>query len=210
MLVSKLYKLFDVKLKKERSVLNECHGFGDGIWDIIGYYNPLKYEITICDSRIEEHVRKLAKSIEYDEVNTNLVLRELVRLHEHAHSLLHTGKLSPLRRFKNGYRNLPPTVNEPVTEFIAWSTVQKFGTKFFERVFEEVDKSTPDYYKRWKQIKQVIDNKSRKKMHNEYVYYIPGLIYLARKGVWKDFNSFLGEMSQEWKTILAIVIAELI
>ena len=206
MLVYKLYKFFNLpKLKKELGVLEECRGFGDGIWDILGYYDPVKYEIVICDSLVEKHANALAKNKGFDEKTTKLVLRELVRLHEHGHSLLHTGKIGPLLRFKNGYKSVPPTINESVTEFIVWSTVKKFGTKLFEAVFDEVDKTTPPYYRYWKRIKQVID---RKKGRGAYLCYCPGIIYIVRKGTWKDFDSFLGEIEQEWETVVTIAVSE--
>jgi hypothetical protein len=210
MLVYELYRLYNLReLKKEKSVLKECRGFGDGIWDLLGYYDPSTYEVVICDSEIEDYANKLAGSfLEYDEVTTKLVLRELVRLHEHGHSLLHTGKLGPLRRFKKGYRNLLPVINEPVTEFIVWSTLKHFGTKFFEKVFEEVDKTTPSYYQRWRDIKQIIDNRNGSNLR--YVYCIPSLIYVVRKETWKDFDGFLEEINREWETIFAIGLFEIL
>jgi len=212
MLTYKLYKFFRIdKLKKERSVLTDCRGPGEGIWDILGYYDPLKYEITICDSRIEEFAKSLAISINSDETTTTLVLRELVRLHEHAHSLLHTGKISSVRRFRKGYRNLPREINEPVTEFIAWSTIKKFGTKFIEKVFEEIDKKSPKYYRNWRKIKQKIDSKSkideRFSGSIQYISFIPSLISIVRRGICDDFNSFLRKIDENWNTILTGTLA---
>jgi hypothetical protein len=192
-------------MKKEKSALNGCRPYGDGIWDLLGYYDPKKYEITICERHIEEHIRNLAKSIEYDELYTKFVLRELVRSHEHAHSLLHTG-MKYLGRFKKGYRSLLPVVNEPITEFITWSIVQRFATKFFEKVFEDVDQSTPPYYREWKRIRQLIDSKNEDVPRSKYVYYVPGLIYVVRKGIWRDFDSFLKDLDHEWEAVKALFL----
>jgi hypothetical protein len=206
MLAEKLYQFYDIpKLKKERSILKNCRGLGDGIWDILGFYVPSTSEIVICDSEIENYAKKLAQSSpEYDNDFTKYALRELVRLHEHGHALLHTGNIGPLRRFKKGYKSLPSVVNEPITEFIAWSTLKSFGTKFFEKIFEKVDENTPDYYQKWKDIKQMIDCQVK---NIDYIDYIPGLVYVARKELWKDFESFCKGLEQEWNVIKTITIA---
>jgi len=205
MLVPRLYEIFEVqKVKKERGFLNGCHG-GDGIWDTLGYYDPSAYEITICDSRIEKFVRDsiIIQTIEFDEIYTKVVLRELVRLHEHTHALLHTSSFPGSKRYKmghwkTGYRNLHPDVNEPLTEFIAWSVVQRFGTKFFERVFEVVDEKSPFYYREWKKIKDILD---KVRQNHSYVFFIPGLVYIARDRALADFQNFLQELKNNLQTI---------
>jgi len=206
MLVPKLYEIFGVrKVKKEKGFLNECPGGGDGIWDILGYYDPSAYEITVCESRIEKFVRNsiLTQTIEFDEIYTKVVLRELVRLHEHTHALLHTSSFPRLKRYKMGnwkigYRNLHPSVNEPLTEFLAWSVVQRFGTKFCERVFEIVDEKSPSYYREWKKIKDIID---KVRQNHSYVFFILGLVYTARDMDLCNFQNFLQELKNNLQTV---------
>lgn len=140
---------------------------------------------------------------------TKVVLRELVRLHEHTHALLHTSSFPPLIKYemdywKIGYRNLHPTINEPLTEFIAWSIVEKFGTKFFERVFEIVDEKSPSYYREWKKIKNIIDGV---RQNQSYVFFIPGLVCIARDmdlANLTNFQNFLQELKNNLETICGL------
>ncbi len=97
MLVSKLYEIFSGNTPKpERSVLKHCSKGDEGIWDILGYYDPKSHAIFICEPKVENHSWEIARSLGLTTFYTRLVLRELVRLHEHAHSLTHTGKFDEL------------------------------------------------------------------------------------------------------------------
>ena len=152
-MVYKLYKLYGYTPKPEFSACRDC-GKGEGIWDVLGHYDSVRQIVTICDAKLEEYARgKLSSKIEgVDGELLHLVLRELVRLHEHSHALLHTGDFRGCARLENGlgldewYVKLPPKLNEPLVEFIAYSVVQSAGKALFTKVFEEVDKDSPEYY----------------------------------------------------------------
>jgi hypothetical protein len=206
MLVSQLYEFFNKDVPKpERAVLKDCVK-GDGIWDVLGYYDhKSKVKITICEPEVEKFSNRLAVQLNGDKNQIRLIVRELVRLHEHGHAMLHTGStFSIKRRFKMGYRNLPLEINEPLTEFIAWSVIKDCSVASFESFFYEIDKNSPSYYKQWNQIKQLIDGK-RKNIIN-YLYLVPGLIHIARNGVWNNFKHFLKGVSDHYKLIEALAI----
>ena len=206
MLVSRLYNLFRKNIPKhEKVALSGCPK-GDGIWDVLGYYDFKSYSIIICEPEVEKYGEQMATQLKLDETFTRLILRQLVRLHEHAHAMLHTGNFDGIkRRFKMGYRNLPANINEPLTEFIAWSVVRKVGIQLFESVFNEVDKNAPSYYRAWNQIKELIDNKSKPDSKN-YVSFVPGLVQVARDGNWNNFEHFLEGIKDHYKLIETIAV----
>jgi hypothetical protein len=213
MLVSKLYGMFSGNTPKpERSVLKHCPGGGDGIWDVLGYYDPKSYTVTICELEVENYSWEIARSLGLTVFYTRLVLKELVRLHEHAHSLTHTGKFDEFRgnkhdlpeemklrcRFRMRYP-IKSEINEPIAEFISWSTIQNIPSDahaVFEKVFDEVneDPKTPALYRRWSDLKKLLaelsDNEG-KPAEDDYICFIPGLIHIARDGVWSGFEDFI-------------------
>ena len=151
----------------------------EGIWDTLGYYDGNKQIVFICELNIVNFVYHLQKRLnrKRNRLFLMLVLRELVRLHEHAHALLHVGDFSKFPNLKDlfnigkfqNYNSFPCYINEPLTEFIAWSTIRylKENQIFFIKVFEEVDKDSPQYYRNWNQIKQIID---KKREHRDILY----------------------------------------
>lgn len=207
MLVSRLYELFRKNIPKpERAAFKECPR-GEGIWDILGYYDyKSRVKITICEPKIREYSKKLTKKLDLDETQIRLMLRELVRLHEHAHALLHTGNFGGgiKRRFKMGYQNFPKGINEPLTEFIGWSVVCNVGIQPFEIIFNEIDKNAPNYYRKWNQIRGLIDSKSKPNSKN-YVYFVPGLVQVAREQKWDSFDHFLKGIQRNYPLIDAFV-----
>jgi len=220
LLVSRLYKLFGGNVPKpERSIFNfkDCPR-GEGIWDILGYYDSKSYSVTICEPKIEEHSWQVATRLGSKPHETRLVLRELVRLHEHAHSLIHTGNFDEFRgfnlseklpefkvkcRFKMGYP-IPCQINEPLAEFISWSIIHNIADDearaIFEKVFDEVDKSAPSYYKNWVQLRQLIQNSS-KPASEHFIFFVPGLVHIARDGVWNNFGHFVQAISSKYELL---------
>lgn len=221
MLVSELYQIFKgSSTKKEKIIFNQCPKHEKrGIWDILGYYDSRKSLVCICEKEIEKHSKQLTNRINRPEYEIRLVVRELVRLHEHAHGLLHTGifgnELEDVmrafqirRRFRMGYRNLPAKINEPLTVFISWAIICRTNIQLFEEVFDEIDKQSPNYYRNWVKIKQLIDEKSKPTKVN-YIHYIPGLVKIAREHVWNNFNSFIKGIENKYESIksLSVVFA---
>ena len=72
------------------------------IWDTLGIYDAIARVIVIDDEKILEHSNKISDKIEIETgVNKErigyIILRELVRLHEHAHAFLHVSGIEALR-----------------------------------------------------------------------------------------------------------------
>lgn len=214
MLVSVLYDLLAKHISyPEVTCLKPCPK-DEGIWDTLGYYNPnLPVKITICEHEIEEYSRQISKNLRLNEKQVRWILRELVRLHEHSHALLHTGdfnsfcgvnlKDTPLKvklRFKRGYNNLPKDINEPITEFIAYSVICKTKIQTIKRIFMEVDRTSPSYYRTWNQITALIDNKIRPNKH-DYIFFIPKIVHLARENDYRDFKQFFLEVQQNYQSL---------
>ena len=116
---------------------------GDGIWDILGYYDPYTRTVNLCDSKIKEESLNIKGIVGYNAEIVYGVLRELVRLHEHIHALIHTSSLSPnmtlLFHYKTNtqdwYSRLPSEINEPLTEFLSYILVKRSESSLFLKIF---------------------------------------------------------------------------
>jgi len=214
MLVSKLFEIFHNNIpRRERAVFEGCWK-DEGIWDILGKYDPKSYLISICEPEVIMCSKKLATSLKLNEAQSYLTLRELVRLHEHAHALIHKGDFNKFLNidlsiggpcpeleirptFKKGYRNLPHEIKEPLTEFVAWSVVNNMDLSF-KKAYNEVDKGTPPYYRKWVQLRELIEKRS--KLFHRYYFFVPFLIHVARDGVWNDFEHFIEGIKEQFQS----------
>jgi hypothetical protein len=142
-----------------------------------------------------------------------MIIRELVRLHEHTHAIFHTTKLEKIHgvidarrlgigrnRFQVTYTSFPRDIDEPMGEFIAWSTICNEGSQMFKNIFREVDKKSPRYYRRWIEIKELVDEKCEPPPRN-YLFFVPALIHIAREGNWKDFDDFIYGVEKQFYLI---------
>ena len=70
---------------------NRAAFFNDnyGIWDLLGIYDGSVGTIVLY----EENLNSLAAELSSGRSNVYPVLRELVRVHEHAHAYMHTANL---------------------------------------------------------------------------------------------------------------------
>jgi hypothetical protein len=59
-------------------------------------------------------------------------------LHEHAHAFLHTAKVGIKKLPKDWFHNLPENMNEPLTEFIAYSLIEN-DKPIWVKIFEIID-----------------------------------------------------------------------
>lgn len=165
-----------------------------GIWDILGFYDARKRKITICDKNIEEYGEKLLQKIENDKTKLTLFLRELVRLHEHAHAFLNTARIvnSPLHR--NWYHTLPEDVNEPVVEFIVHCIIEEEKHEpLWIKIFEEADKDTPEYYRNWKYIKDILVEKGEYFDSRPTLMIVP-IVKFVRSKVWNSWEDFYNSL----------------
>ncbi len=209
MLVVKLYELFssNKKFAKEETILDHCGKTErEGIWDILGYYDPQMRTVTLCENEIIKHSKALAHSLHMREHRTYLILRELVRLHEHSHAILHMADFKKelgasnalhLKSFPRKLkRNFPVELDEAITEFISWSIISEVDNPEYRKVFLETDRGTPPYYQDWKKLRQLIDSFGSPK--KRYVDYVPGIVYFARRKSWenKSFDEFIREISR--------------
>jgi len=177
--------------KPEISRYCDDHKNENGIWDVLGFYTPQNKRITICDKNIEDYVKKLPEAdLEKIGLSRNeliLFVRELVRLHEHGHAFLHTAEVG-----KKWQYNLPSDVDEPVTEFIVRSIIEKMDRdNIWIKVFDELDKNSPGYYKNWSKIKDVLENSDM-----YYPEFIPLLIGLVRSKEWKNWDEFFNSLKE--------------
>ncbi|MCD6483901.1 MAG: hypothetical protein J7L47_02180 [Candidatus Odinarchaeota archaeon] len=104
-----------------------------GIWDVMGYYDKKRKIVTICDNVIQKEfenkferdveLRRRLEKLSKPRKELILILRELVRLHEHSHGFLHTARVHGSKPGGKWYLNLPEEVDEPLTEFITYSVI---------------------------------------------------------------------------------------
>jgi len=207
----------------EKSELERCQGKSVnideiGIWDILGYYdgNAPTPSIHLCEREIEDTVSEFYHNrSRFTKLSLRFVVRELVRLHEHAHALIHIGDFKRFNELVkkypesyippfNNYGSFPPIINEPLTEFISWSTISylKDTHPYFLKIFNKIDKKAPHYYREWRRIRKSIDKIN--KPITEYIYYIPGLVKIARENKWTNFEDFLKEILKNEKILITI------
>jgi len=205
MLAFELYELFGYVPRPELLRCDECEKKDEGIWDVLGYYVPRMEIVVLCESKIEGEIGELRErlkkfGLDLNERETWLALRELVRLHEHSHALIHVcdfyGFSAPNREW---YVNLSPSVNEPLTEFVAWSILQHIKDMVLMRVFEAVDAKSPTFYHNWKEIKDILVSKGVKE--SDQFEWVPPMIKLAREEEWRTFQEFKRGVEEHWDEI---------
>jgi len=191
--------------RPERIELDPRKCRGEGIWDTLGMYNPHKKLIIICDALILDEARKLTirpELREYAELTRLEVvyplLRELVRLHEHSHAYIHTAKIEGAPRVSGWYFKLPRDVDEPLTVFTAYQLIE--ADERLVKIFEEVDKRTPSYYKRWREIMNVSNA-----FHGKSC--IVPLVKFARTKIWQDWNDFYSNLKSKKDDLEVEVLA---
>ncbi len=167
-----------------------------GIGDKLGFYDGKK--VHICDQQIEQEAKNIYRDLS-SLVNINqcyLVLRELIRLHEHIHALIH---------FKTNYKwytNLPKEINEPLTVYFSWLIVRSVGDEIYQRVFDKVNDELPDYYKKWDLIQKRLGFKPSKSDVEKSLEVINVIMNHIKKKDWKNrsFNDFIDDYSM-WTEI---------
>lgn len=216
-LVNKLVKLYGYRWVPE--VCEQRYKrLRDGIWDTLGYYDERK--VHLCEKELSETSEDVSRRLGLNDDITWLALRELVRLHEHAHAMLHrVNPLSyalrhvrrvsvPIRRKKvsyirRWYRALKPEVVEPLTEFVAYSLIPTEGV--YRAIFEEVDKQAPPYYRRWQELVRVCDElrrESRQLSNVSLCELVPPIIGLAHGKVWESFDELINAVQRAKREII--------
>ena len=175
--------LFDFKSGKEISIMNGCPQRCEGIWDILGYYDSKSCLVTICEREITQFTKKLRPVNNEEYKLIRQTLKELVRLHEHVHSLIHNcnfdkimGMPKEIVKFTlpaasdSIYQGIPKEINEPLCEFISFSAIKNLNWISYERLFLKVDEDSPTLYQRWREIKEVIDTTFKIKRKRDYLF----------------------------------------
>lgn len=169
----------------------------EAIWDRLGYYEPKKGEIIICDKDIQNFVGGLHKK-EMESNKLILFVRELVRLHEHAHAFLHTAKIKGGSQGKGWYCSLPEEINEPITEFIVRCIIE--DKKPFVSIFNTLDKNTLPHYRKWKDIAELFNFKCTRVL-------LTPVVKFARSETWNNWEQFYSELKGNKKSINSEAVA---
>ncbi len=210
MLVFQLYKLFGYVPQPEFSRAEKCPK-GDGIWDILGYYDPIHRIVGVCEVEVKKHSKELMKALknkgfEVDEVRSYLTLRELTRLHEHIHALIHLGDFKGFIAPNNEwYIGLRPEINEPLTVFTMWLILQRVNDEILSKAFEVMDQRHPKPYQDWIKLWKLARNKDVKAAE-----YVVGILKIAREKDWSSLDELINELNTRWVEIEAITIAFII
>jgi len=214
LLVSQLSKLYGYIPEIECVHVEPCHKGNNGIWDILGYYESVPKLIHICEPEIHKCVDDI-KKIRLREFGrleddmSSIVLessvRELVRLHEHCHALLHTcsfkGFTAPNHKW---YSSLSPDICEPLVEFISRVLVEFVNNNILKRIFDFIDNKAPPYYKRWIELMNIFIKRNLKDPSG----YIPGIVSVLREeGKLKNFEHAKKVIEERWEDINAMSIA---
>jgi len=155
---------------------------GYGAWDILGTYSPDIGIITLYEDNIIDCVSQLPPNYRY----CYPLLRELVRLHEHAHAYIHTARIEDMCLGNSilqdeWFKKLPKEINESLTEYIVVSVLKSYSSPpLWRDLFDEIDKGHPRFYRRWKQA-----NRLRRGLP-----FIAPIVSLCRTNHWKDWDEF--------------------
>ena len=165
-----------------------------GIWDLLGRYNHEIGTITL----FEDNINDLANELSPRTSSVYPILRELVRLHEHAHAYMHTARLFENiheRPFtpKDWFKKIPAAINESLTEYIALTILEESESSqpAWIRLFHKVDSRAPSYYRKWKQARRLL----------RYPQYIAPIVKLARTRIWKNWDEFYEALAENQNEI---------
>jgi hypothetical protein len=166
----------------------------DGIWDVLGVYDASIGTITLYEDKIIDLAAKLSSGTS----KVYPVLRELVRVHEHAHAYMQTaslfeGKSTGTSTKKDWFKGLPKDVNESLTEYIVVSILESGSwPPAWRTLFDEVDAYAPAYYKKWKQARRL----------RRGLEFIAPTVRFARAKIWRDWDEFYEALAEGEPEIL--------
>jgi hypothetical protein len=186
-------------------------GKGEGIWDVLGEYDARLDIIILYENEITSYAKTLSftdgLAIGSEEAVPDVrqpILRELVRLHEHAHAYLHTARVlqGELRKERqkryyedrDWFTRLPMEINESLTQFIVASLLRSGpSAPLFLKAFDEVNIGLPQYYKKWELPLGVSAN----------TWFVPPLVKFARTKIWRNWDEFCHQvkLKRTWRTI---------
>ena len=86
------------------------------------------------------------------------------------------------------YLKLPSEINEPLTEFLSYILVKRSESGLFLKTFEEVDSKAQPYYRRWRELMDIV----KKELKDDYLTLAlyPFMIAFVRSKTWKTFEEF--------------------
>ena len=165
------------------------------VWDILGTYTPSIGVITLY----EDEIMKCAQSISNRPERIYPIIRELVRLHEHAHAYIHTSVINMHEKWKpvnpGWFDRLPMDVSESLAEYVVVTLLESSSTyNSWLNIFMEVDAKTPPYYQKWKQTRNL----------NRHIYCVSPTIGYCRTSTWKDWDDFYAGLTIEKDKIIGL------
>ncbi len=186
-----------------------------GIFDLLGYYDMTCQTVNICEQNIADYLRNenpqesLSKKL--GDTTAYLALREIIRLHEHAHAIIDTcgfnGFSAPSHEW---FVSLPDEVGEPLAQFIVWSLLntKDDGKSLLMETFKLLSSKQSKIYQDWKELRDCFD--PLPKAMREVIDYrslIPLIVRFSRtKNKWESFGEFKGELSKLGPGALAFSI----
>jgi hypothetical protein len=165
----------------------------DGIWDVLGEYHPRIGTITLYEDRI----MALAGELSSRPARLYPVLRELVRVHEHAHAYIHTAQIfnegAPDNRpDRDWFAKLPKDMHESLAEYVVLCVLESNPRwSSWLPVFRDVDAGAPAHYKKWKQAMRL----------RRGLVFISPTVRFARTKVWKGWEEFYGALEARYRQI---------
>ena len=191
----------------------KCHldaNVGDlGIFDLLGYYDAGTQTINICEQNIFHYLKNNWESdrkdlsdhgFNIDETGFFASLREVIRLHEHAHAIIDSCGFNCFSAPSHEwFVSLPDEVGEPLAQFIVWSLLntKDDGKSLLMETFKLLSSKQSKIYQDWKDLRDCFD--PLPKAMGEVIDYrslIPLIVRFSRtKNKWESFDEFKGEMS---------------
>ena len=222
-----LFKIFDFTPGNEISIVTGCKFRNNerdavAIWDILGSYNPKDKLVKICEIEIDQFFEDNKKDkalCRLEKKQTRYSIRELIRIHEHVHSLIHHFNFFSLGGVSIGLDSFPPAksstykipdyVEEPLCVFISFSIIKTLNWIAIGRIFNILDKKTPQKYQNWIKIREIVERNINRKLMRDYIYFTPSLIKIAREKNYSSFNEFIQliENNQKSNSLSKIIFA---
>jgi hypothetical protein len=179
-----------------------------GMFDVLGEYYSTSNTIVIYEKEIEKCMNNYFSSQNNNNGLTRDTLRQLIRLHEHSHSIIKTCMFDTVFDVvsrmdihqKNpvafsidkinymNYNKKPKDVIESLTQFVVFSIVERTRIDPYVNMFKLMDDVSPHYYRRWRDLVRYIEEKYD--MY-EYHFFIPPLVKIFRENAFSNFAEFM-------------------
>lgn len=194
---------------------SKCHltAKKEGIFDILGYYEAETQTVNICEQNIFDHLKNEKESVYNDLLKQGFKidksvffasLREVIRLHEHAHAIIDSCSFNCFSAPSHEwFVKLPPELGEPLAQFIVWSLLntKDGGKSLLMETFKLLSSKQSKIYKDWEVIRKWADNLNESLTRVmakvlDYQSLIPLVVRFSRTRNWKTFVEFERELNK--------------